>query len=167
MPHLLVLSRPYILLPDLLQQHTSYINKIRTIKRSYQTHSLDITLKITRLVRRFLLRRRNMSSSKTHFYYIIISTELEEKHTIEPLALGIKKKHFLWLRQENLGKNVCPFLFLKNPVPLSPLWGDPFSLRAPDSLSIYLRISSVILIDSDWVMCPTSVFPKLPILTHI
>ena len=38
-----------------------------TIERSYQAHSHSIYLKITRLVRRFLLRR-NMSSSKIHCY---------------------------------------------------------------------------------------------------
>ena len=45
----------------------------------YQTHSHNICLKITRLVTRFLLRKRSMSSSKIHCDYIIISTELKEK----------------------------------------------------------------------------------------
>ena len=54
-----------------------------TIERYYQTPSHNIHLKITRLSRKFLLRRRNMSLSKIHCCYIIISTELKEKHTLE------------------------------------------------------------------------------------
>ena len=50
-----------------------------TIERSYQTHAYNISFKIRRLVRSFLLGRRNMSSSKIYYYYIIISTELKEK----------------------------------------------------------------------------------------
>ena len=38
-----------------------------TIERSYRTHSHNKLLKITRLVRRFLLRK-NVSSSKTYCY---------------------------------------------------------------------------------------------------
>ena len=68
-PHSLVLPRPYIL--------------FLTIERSYQTHSQNMHLKIAGLVRRFLLRRRNMSLSKIHCYFIIISTELKEKHNLE------------------------------------------------------------------------------------
>ena len=59
----LVLSRPYIHLPDPFPQQS---------------------LKIIRLVRRFLLRRRNLSSSsKIRCCYIIISTELKGIHTLE------------------------------------------------------------------------------------
>ena len=47
-----------------------------SIERSYQTHSH----KITRLVRMSFLISRNMFSSKMHCYYIIISTQLKEKH---------------------------------------------------------------------------------------
>ena len=68
-PPLLVLSRPYILLPDPLPQQTSEINKNRTVERSYQTHSYKIHLKITRSVKRFLLRR-NMSLSKIRCYCV-------------------------------------------------------------------------------------------------
>ena len=49
---------------------------------SYQTHSHNIHLRITGLVRRFL-RRRNLSSSKILCCYIIISTEFKEKCTLE------------------------------------------------------------------------------------
>ena len=42
----------------------------------------NIHFKITGLVRRFL-RRRNRSLSKIHCCYIIISTDLKEKHTLE------------------------------------------------------------------------------------
>jgi len=45
-----------------------------TIERSYQTHFHNMVLKITRLVRRFLLKRRNMFSNKIHYCYIIICT---------------------------------------------------------------------------------------------
>ena len=60
-----------------------------TIERSYQTHSHS---KLARLARRYLLRRRNMSLSKIHCCYIIISTEkytekLKEKHTLEQSEL--------------------------------------------------------------------------------
>ena len=47
------------------------------MERSYQTHFHNIHLKITRLVRRFLLKRRNMSLSKIHCCYIKLSTELK------------------------------------------------------------------------------------------
>ena len=42
-----------------------------TIERSYQTHSHNIHFKMTVLFRRFL-KRRNMSSSRIHYYYKII-----------------------------------------------------------------------------------------------
>ena len=48
-----------------------------TTERSYQTHSHNLSLKIKRLVRRFLLR---ISRSCC---YIIISIELKVKHTLE------------------------------------------------------------------------------------
>ena len=49
-----------------------------TIERFYQTHSHNVH-KIMGLIRRFS-RRRNMSSSRIHFCYIIIGTEFKEKH---------------------------------------------------------------------------------------
>ena len=52
------------------------------IERSYQTHSHNIHFKVTGLVRRFS-RRRNMSSSRIYFCYIIIGTEFKEKHILE------------------------------------------------------------------------------------
>ena len=74
-----------------------------TIKRSYQTHSHNIHLKITRLVRRFLVKGRNMSLSKIHCYYIIISTELKEKQTLEQdefccviISSGLQENTVLW-----------------------------------------------------------------------
>ena len=57
-----------------VSQHKSHL-KTRlelTIERSYQTHSHNIYFKITRLVRRFLLKRRNMSLSNIHCCYIIL-----------------------------------------------------------------------------------------------
>ena len=72
--------------------HNTHLKLTRTeltIERSYQTHSHS---KIARLARRYLLRRRNMSLSKIHWCYIIISTEkhkekLKEKHTLEQSEL--------------------------------------------------------------------------------
>ena len=52
--------------------------------------------KITELVRTFSARR-NISSSRTHYCYRILTKEC--------------------------GKKVCPFLLLENPRPLSPPWG--------------------------------------------
>ena len=66
-----LLARPYIL--NQTHSHNIHLKLTRlelTIERSYQTQSHNITrcyLKITRLVRRFLLKR-NMSSSKIHCY---------------------------------------------------------------------------------------------------
>ena len=101
-----------------------------TIERSYRTHSHNIHLKITRLVRRFLLKRRNMSFSKIHCYYIIISTELKGKHTLEQdefccviISSGLQENSLMGLRQSNVEKNVCLFLLLVSPRPLSPPWG--------------------------------------------
>ena len=72
-----------------------------TIERFYQTHSHNIH-KIMGLIRRF--SRRNMSSSRIHFCYIIIGTEFKEKHILERdelfcfviISSGLKeKKSFL------------------------------------------------------------------------
>ena len=54
----------------------------RQILNHWPTREVPVCLNITRLVRRFLLRR-NMSLSKIHCCYIIISTELKEKHTLK------------------------------------------------------------------------------------
>ena len=59
-----------------------FFNWLLSIERSYQIHSHNTHLNITGLVRKFLLRRRNMSLSKIHCCYIIISTELKKKHTL-------------------------------------------------------------------------------------
>ena len=79
-----------------------FFSWLLTIERSYQTHS-HIHLKIIVLVRRFLLRRRNMSLSKIHCCYIIISTELKEKHTLDQdelsccviISSGLKENNVL------------------------------------------------------------------------
>ena len=47
-----------------------------TIERFYQTHSHNIHFKITRLVKRFS-RRRNLSSSRIHCCYIILTKTSE------------------------------------------------------------------------------------------
>ena len=59
-----------------------FFNSLLKIKRSYQIHSHNLHLKIAVLVRKFLLRR-NISWSKVPCCYIIINTELKEKHTLE------------------------------------------------------------------------------------
>ena len=119
----LVLSRPYIHLPDPFPQQS---------------------LKIIRLVRRFLLRRRNLSSSsKIRCCYIIISTELKEKHTLEQnelfcciiISSGLKENKLMWLRQSSVEKNICPFPW----DPQTPFRSPPGIL---DFLSTYLGINS-------------------------
>ena len=65
-----------------------------TTERSYQTRSHNMHFKVTGLVRRFL-RRRNKPSSRIHCCYVIIGTELKEKHTLEPLVLVFKRKNIL------------------------------------------------------------------------
>ena len=59
------------------------MNKIRTNNRKILPDPLPKITKITRLVKRFLLRTRNMASSKIHCYYIIINIDFKEKHTLE------------------------------------------------------------------------------------
>ena len=49
-----------------------FFNRLLSIERSYQIHSHNIHLNITGLVRKFLLRRRNLSLSKIHCCYIIL-----------------------------------------------------------------------------------------------
>ena len=61
-------SRPCLLATAILDSasYSTYLTEL-TIERSHQTHSHILCLKITGLVRRFLLRR-NMSSSKIYCY---------------------------------------------------------------------------------------------------
>ena len=56
-----------------------------TIERYYQIHSHNIHFKIVGLFRRSLLRR-NMSSSKIHCCYTIISTDLKEIHPLNKMC---------------------------------------------------------------------------------
>ena len=79
-------------------------------------------LKITRLVRRFLFRRRNIPLSKIHCCYIIISTELKEKHILEQdefcclsLAVGLKEIMSYVTKTKQCRKNVCSFLLHEGP----------------------------------------------------
>ena len=70
-----------------------------TIERSYQTHSKNIHFKMTELVRRFS-RKRDMSSSRIHCCYIIIGTEIRDKHILKQdelfycaiISSGLKEK---------------------------------------------------------------------------
>ena len=56
---------------------------MHTITNNREVLPDPLPYKLTGLVKRFLLRRKNMSSSKIHCCYIIISTELKEKPTLE------------------------------------------------------------------------------------
>ena len=97
------------------------------IERSYQTHSYSISLKI-RLVRSFLLRKRNMSSSKVYCCYIIIGTEFKEKQDELFCCIiinsGLKETTttttFYVTKMQECRKKMCTFLLLKSPRPLSP-----------------------------------------------
>ena len=97
-----------------------------TIERSYQTHSKNIHFKMTELVRRFS-RKRDMSSSRIHCCYIIIGTEIKDKHILKQdelfycaiISSGLKEN-----------KNICPFLLLENPRPFSPPW-EPWTSYQP------------------------------------
>ena len=114
----------------------------------YQTHFHNIHLKKARLVRRFLLRRRNRSSSKLYCCYIIISTELKGKHTLEQdelfccliISSGLKEKVSFVTKTKECRKRSLSFTSPERWTPFPP--GEPctpFSLRAPGSLSAYLR----------------------------
>ena len=70
-PHSLSLSRPYILF------------QLVTNNRKVFPGPLPQQIKITGLLRKFLLRSRNMSLSTIRCCGIIISTEFKEKHTLE------------------------------------------------------------------------------------
>ena len=54
------------------QSFMYFFNWLLIVDRFSQTHSHNIHLPITGLVRSFLLEKRNMSSGKTRCYYIII-----------------------------------------------------------------------------------------------
>ena len=80
-PPLMVLSRPFIYFYQTCS-HNIHLKLTRlelTIERSHQIFH-NIHLNMARLVRRFLFRRRNMSSSETHGCHIIFSTELIRKN---------------------------------------------------------------------------------------
>ena len=126
------------------------------IERSYQTHSHNLHLKIKgleltteksyqkRIIRRFLLRMRNMSLSKIHCCYIIISTEFKEKHSLEQhelfcfiiISSGLKENKGLCTKTKE-----CRKKSLSLSPPREP-W-TPSSLWALDSISTYLRINSL------------------------
>ena len=55
--------------------------------RLLPTRSHNIHLKLIRLVRRFLLKKRKKSLDEVICCYMIISTELKEKQTLEQDAL--------------------------------------------------------------------------------
>ena len=84
------------------------------------TSSCNIHFKITGLIRRFS-GRRNMSSSRIHYCYIILTKECRKK-------------------------NICLFFLLENSRPLSPPWEPqiPFSSSGtPDFLPTCLGMDSL------------------------
>ena len=128
----------------------AWLAAVHWVQRVHRTGLLNWTEpgplphKITGLVRRFLLRRRNTSLSKIHCCSIIICTELKEKYTLEQdelfcciiISSGLKENKLMWLRQSNVEKKHLPFS-LRGP--------DPFPLPSSgtlDFLSTYLRINS-------------------------
>ena len=74
--------------PTPIMIHLKLTRLALTTERSYQTDSHNIHVNITRLVRRFLLRRRNMSSNRIHCCYIIINTELKEMVKVKVKSLS-------------------------------------------------------------------------------
>ena len=117
---MLVLSRPYI-----------YFQLVTNNKKVLPD---PLPHKKTGLFRRCLLRRRNMSSSKIHCCYIIISTELKKKHTLEQdkffccviISSGLKEKTSYVTKTKEYRKKKKLSLS-----PLQELW-ILFSLRALD-----------------------------------
>ena len=100
------------------------------------THSHSIHLKITRLVRRSLLKREACRWARyivSYYCYIILSTELKEKHNLESSTLGLKKKTFYVTKMKECRKNWFvlfsswrtpdPFFLPKGFGSLSPPWG--------------------------------------------
>ena len=72
-PPLLVLSRPYILLPAPLPQQISEINKNRTIERSYQTHSYKIHL--NKISQKVLLKEKHVLCPGARYIVILTKTK--------------------------------------------------------------------------------------------
>ena len=89
-----------------------------------------------RIIQRCLLRRRNMSLSKIHCCYIIISTELKKKHTLEQnelfsciiISSGLKEKMSYVTKTKECRKKIVlfssraqdPFLLFEGPGPHPP-----------------------------------------------
>ena len=94
------------------------------LNHHYQTHSHNIHLKITRLVRRFLLRR-NMSSSRIHCCHTSLVQSVRENISLNKMscfvvqssALGLKKKKFVLFSSLRTPE---PYLLLESFRPLSP-----------------------------------------------
>ena len=113
-----------------------------TVERSYQTHSHNVHCKITGLVIRSS-GRRNISSSRIHCCYVILSTEFKLScFVVQSSALGLKKKNVLWIKQTNTFvllsslRTPDPYLLFEN-TRCSLLFGDP------GLLSTYLEIDSL------------------------
>ena len=87
-----------------------------TIERSYQTHSHNVHCQITGLVRRFS-RRKNMSSSRIHSYYIILNTEFKLFCCviISSGFKGKKKNMFCVIKMKECRKEFVLFSFLRTP----------------------------------------------------
>ena len=115
-PHSLVLSRPYILF------------QLVTNNRKILPGPLPQQIKIIGLLKRFLLRSRNMSLSKIHCCNIIISTEFKEKHT-----LGQDYLFYSVIFQFSSVTQSCPTLY--NPMDCN-MPGLPIHHNLPEFLQI-------------------------------
>ena len=79
LPHSLVWVGLYILFQLVTNNRSKeYLKVVKVLPDPLPQH----TSEDNRIIRRFLLRKRNMYSSKKYCCYIIISTELKEKHTL-------------------------------------------------------------------------------------
>ena len=99
---------------------------------SYWTHSHNIRFKMTGLVRRFS-RRRNMSSSRVHCRYIILSAEFKGKRNLEQADLSCWAIISSGLKEKKSLSFSAPW------EPQTPL----SSAGTPDFLSTHLGIDSL------------------------
>ena len=87
---------------------------------------------MTELIRRFS-RKRDMSSSRIHCCYIIIGTEIKDKHILEKMSCSIVQSSALGLKKKKM--------YFFPPWELQTLLS---SLGTPDFLSTYLGTDSLI-----------------------
>ena len=117
-----------------------------TIERSYQTHSLHRSDRMTGLYRR--LRRRNMFWSRMHCCYIVIGGGFKEKHILEQgevFSSGLKEKNVLcdYVKKcRRNKKNLVLFSFSRAPYPFLLLRDPGLLINLPKNrLSQYWSFS--------------------------